>query len=152
MKRTKLKINVNNGSWMQNLFVHAAMQHYVKVLEGFKGKRVHITLSFIKDLRHSKNKCRAMAFQDSPLRYSIHMDRDMKPVMFMRCLAHELIHVNQWLTGKMQDLTGRTRVRWGKRIIDPGKLAYKKHPWEKEAFRHDTKLGNKFMKAWGRGQ
>jgi hypothetical protein len=60
-----------------------------------------------------------------------------------------MIHVNQWLTGKMEDITkNRYKVRWGARYYTPAKLAYKRHPWEREAHKYEHLLYRSFVKSW----
>jgi len=145
-------VKVWNATWERRLLIQNACQFFAKILKGFRRKRVYLDITLVKGLKH-KEKCRAFVKQFSPHKFSITMDRDLGPVAAMSCLAHELIHVNQWLSGKMEDLnTHRGKVRWGSRVFYAGKLPYRKHPWEQQAYKYDTALGNRFMEFWGRGE
>lgn len=140
------------ATWWGQLLFNNAAHFFMQSLNGFKRKRVWVELRLVKGLQR-KAKCRAMAHQVSPHKYLIQMDSGLGSVAAVRCLAHEFIHINQWLTGKMQDLNGsRFSVRWGKRTYYPGSLAYKKHPWERQAYRYDKALGNSFMRFWRDGK
>jgi hypothetical protein len=144
-------VTVANARWQQRLQIVFAVQFFAKILKGFQRKQVRIEISLLKDLK-TKEHYRASAHQNSPFKYIITMDRDLGPQEMIHCLAHELIHVNQWLSGQMEDINGsRAHVRWKGKTYDPRDLAYAKHPWEKQAHRYDQLLANRFMKAWGRG-
>jgi hypothetical protein len=135
---------------MQHLLLNAGVAYFAKKLRGFKGKRIRVKVELLRGLRR-KEHCRAAAYQKSAHSYLIRMDNQLKPLAMIRCLAHEMIHINQWLTGKMEDLQRRYRVRWGSRIYVQDRLRYKDHPWEKEAYRYDTKLAQSFIDFWTSG-
>lgn len=142
-----MRFKVKNASWAKRLLLVSAGVFFMKHLKGFHGEPVKVTLTMVQYLRDI-SKCRAMSYQDSTFRYSIRMASELGNLASIRCLAHEMIHVSQWLTGKMVDLdTGRHRVRWMKRTYS-SKMAYRKHPWEIEAYKYDKAVAQKFIEFW----
>lgn len=134
-------IKLNNGTWLRRALIHSAVGFFSKIL-GFK-RRLRIEISLINKLKQ-KEHCRGMAHQNSRNGYHIKLDAGLKPLALIRCLAHEMIHVNQWVTGKMEDINNRYQVRWGEKLYR-SQLAYTKHPWEIEAYKYDKILANKFI-------
>ena len=147
-----MQLKIVNGSWLNKVLLLNAAEYFAAKLGGFKNKQVTIRLKLISGLKKNKKwNCRGVAFQDSALRYTIFMDRGLKARAMIKVLAHEMIHVNQWLTGKMEDVNeNRYKVRWGSRFYSPNKLAYTKHPWEREAYRMEPYLYKSFTQAWSR--
>ena len=93
--------------------------------------------------------CRGEAHRDSDLAYRIRLGAELGVKSLVGVLAHEMIHVAQWLTGQMEDLhEQRYTVRWGKRNYHPASIAYRRHPWEIHAFKHEKKLLNGFLEFW----
>lgn len=141
-------VRIHNAKWAKHLLLNTAVIYFAKKLSGFARRRVRINVSLVPGLRHREH-AKGMAHQNSPLSYQIRLDGGMKFLMLLRCLAHEMIHVNQWLTGKMEDIDGRTKVRWRRRIYSMP-MRYDNHPWEKEAYRHDWRLAQSFINFWTR--
>jgi hypothetical protein len=141
-------VRIRNARWLQGLMLDAATVYFARKL-GFR-KRVRVTIELVKGLQKREH-CRAMAHQNSRHGYYIKIDHMLKPLAMLGCLAHEMIHVRQWLTGKMEDLQRRYLVRWGKRIYVQNKIRYKDHPWEREAYRYDTRLAQSFVDFWTSG-
>lgn len=144
---TLIDLRITGGSWAKHVLIHAAGVYFSKKLKGFRGKRVRVSVDLAQGLKR-KEHCRGMAHQNSKRGYLIKLDAGLKPLALVRCLAHEMIHVNQWLTGKMEDLNHRYQVRWGSRFYHPGDLRYNKHPWEIEAYRYDKGLAQNFINFW----
>ena len=137
-------VRIDNARWTQFLLLRDGVLYFARKLKGFQRQKVRVRVELVKGLQQSE-KCRAAAHQNSARSYHVRIDSKLKPLAMIRCLAHEMIHVNQWLTGKMEDLQRRYRVRWGKRIYVQNRLRYKDHPWEREAYRHDVKLAQSFI-------
>lgn len=142
-----MKITVSKATWQKRLMLVSAGAFFGKHLKGFKGSRANIKVELVRYLTN-KAQCRARAFQHNSLSYEVHLDSKLKPLAMIRCFAHELIHVSQWLTGKMKDLDGdRDRVQWMQRVYS-SRLAYCKHPWEIEAHKYDCIVAQKFIDEW----
>lgn len=53
----------------------------------------------------------------------------------LEALAHEMTHIEQWLSGSRYDyIRADGLVRWNKTIINNKKIDYWDEPWEVEAF------------------
>ena len=77
----------------------------------------------------------------SPRRFQIEISKDLNLTDFIKCVLHEFIHLKQYVLGEMVDLeTGRNgRTRWKKKVISRN-VKYHDQPWEKEAYRLESKL------------
>ena len=60
----------------------------------------------------------------------------------MRNLAHELVHAKQFIKGELHP----TLNKWKKYKKDYTKTPYLKQPWEKEAYKLEEELFNKYWK------
>ena len=58
-------------------------------------------------------------------------------------LTHELIHAKQFITGELSP----SNMRWKK--ADYTKVPYSHQPWEREAYRWETRLYEKYFKKLG---
>ena len=138
-------IKIKGTKWDKKVLVWAAASYFAKKLPGFRKKKVKIKI-VLKSM--TKLKCRGQASQLTSKSYRILLESGLKARALISTLAHEMIHLNQWLTGKMVDLEGaRYRVKWGKRIYK-STLAYRKHPWEIEAHGKEQALAEQFRKFW----
>lgn len=69
----------------------------------------------------------------------------------IRLIAHEVAHVCQIIKGDMSfaNVNGKVRVYWHGEEIDPDKLAYRKRPWEIEAYTLEKRYVHEFVKKFG---
>ena len=49
-------------------------------------------------------------------------------------LAHEMVHVKQWVKGEMYEYANPNEVRWMKTKYDMNDMDYYDYPWEVDAF------------------
>jgi len=136
-----IKIRIHNAKWMQQLIIGPAAAFFAAKLGIRKGT---VLIECVSGLRRT-DKCRGMAHKrPGTHRYHIKLERSLGPRALVSCLAHEMIHIHQWVSGKMEDIDGeRWRVRWGKRTYYSS-MAYTRHPWEIEAYRYAPLL----VKSW----
>lgn len=143
-----MKITITNTSWQRKVLLHNATVYFARKLSGFRKKRIKILIKVVAGLQSIEH-CRGMAHRNTPLSFEIRLDSKLKPISLIKCLSHELIHVQQWLTGQMEDLfASRFSVRWGKRKYYPSHLAYDRHPWEIQAHKFEKDLYNSWVKFW----
>jgi hypothetical protein len=102
---------------------------------------------------------------EKPREYIICLSSKGNKKDILETLAHEMKHVQQFATGILKDLDRPyNAIRWGNRVFtepmnafDEAKStkekgtkfdykAYRKQPWEREAFRAQTKLYHKYKK------
>jgi hypothetical protein len=143
-----MKIMIKGASWQKHVMLHAAGVYFAKKLGMLNKKRTKVVVELVPGMQ-ARLKCRGEAHQNSKKSFRIKLDSALKPMSLVKCLAHEMIHVHQWVSGQMEDLCWtRYRVKWGKRIYYPAKLAYRKHPWEIQAHKFEDSLYKSFAMAW----
>ena len=74
----------------------------------------------------------------SPRRFQIEVSKDLNLTDFIKCVLHEFVHLKQFVLREMVELD-RQRTRWKSKVI-PDTTKYYDQPWEKEAYRLETKL------------
>jgi len=145
-----MRIKIQNTTWQRKALIHAAAVYFAKKLSGFRKNRIKLNIKLQPKMRE-KEHCRGCAYQDSSRSFRIKLDASLKPISLIKCLAHEMIHIQQWLTGQMEDLFWtRYRVRWGKRVYYPANLTYSKHPWEIQAHKFEKDLYASWVRFWNK--
>ena len=140
------------GYRSQNLTLYQsvgnAASFYGEVLLGKRmAKNILVEIKLTKEL---KQKEQAYGFchitdddLDRPREFMIELDTSMKNSFdqILTWLAHEMVHLKQFVRGELFDYeTGR--VQWKKRMY--GNVHYEDQPWEREAYRLETKLYEEF--------
>jgi hypothetical protein len=109
---------------------------------------VHIDINFIKNLKKRTGFFGVVSWEDTnyrPREFSMEVDANLSKYRMKTTLIHEMIHVKQFCTGKMQDfLKNYNLKKWCKEIIDTNQIEYENHPWEVEAY----KLEEVYYKKW----
>lgn len=73
--------------------------------------------------------------------YIIYIQTSLGRNEYIEIMSHELIHLNQYYTEKLQIIEGK--VYWENKEIDLDKYSYEKRPWEKEAYENQKELAKK---------
>ncbi len=68
-----------------------------------------------------------------PRSFYIDLDKDLTKTVKINVLAHECVHLKQFVEGYLKDLYKPEITKWYDSYIDSDKLSYRKHPWEIEA-------------------
>jgi hypothetical protein len=81
--------------------------------------------------------------------FVIVLSPDMSRNESLRVLAHECVHIAQFVTGKLfiKNGEGHWKSKIYKETDDMSYAAYRALPWEKEAFRRQSKVA-KAYKEW----
>jgi hypothetical protein len=125
--------------WMLRRQVPAELADKVKL-------KVHI-----RKMKHQKGQC--WNYKGDKFTFDIVIHSDMGRIKSLRTIAHETVHVAQYLTGRMKNVwpnkkQGTKRaVMWkDKEFADAqsGK-AYYDSPWEKEAYGMQDKIMNAYI-------
>jgi len=118
-----------------------ALAFYLQILN--LGNRVSIEI-LPKNLRRGPVESRAWGWctQEDPLTYTVEIDRALAPRNVLKVLAHELVHVKQYFTGRMQE--HEDSVYWLGEICE---LDYDEQPWEIEAAAMESVMYEAFL-AW----
>jgi hypothetical protein len=75
--------------------------------------------------------------------YEITIDSKQTPRQMIHTLLHELVHVNQYVTGRLVSGEGRKPNRW---LGKPNYDDYANQPWEIEAYDLDKKMMRNFIR------
>lgn len=62
-------------------------------------------------------------------------------------LAHEMVHVKQFAKKELKDYLRSEKVRWKGKIFHLEKIKYWSCPWEKEAYKKDKILYEKYKQS-----
>ena len=106
-----------------------------------------VTIEFIpKNLRRAPVESRAWGWctQIDRLNYEVEIDRGLAPSNVLKVLAHELVHVKQYFTGRLQE--HEDAIYW---LGDICELEYDSQPWEIEAAAMESVMYNAFLE-WER--
>jgi len=78
--------------------------------------------------------------------FTIEVSGEQGIAAFIKTIMHEMVHVKQYALAEMRESYGNDKHRIYWKGTDHTKTAYTKSPWEKEAYRLQDKLYEKFMK------
>lgn len=143
-----MKIQIVNAPWYKQATVHSAILYMSRKLSGFSKRGLKLQIVFVRGYRNRTGSI-GEAHRKTDRSYRIKIDAGLKPLALLRCLSHELIHVEQWLTKKMVDLNWyRSHVKWRRRIYRPSKTPYSRQPWEIEARKYEWYVAQSFIDFW----
>lgn len=112
-----------------------------------------ININFKKDLKKKTGYKGSAIWDDDnhrPKQFTVEIDAGISYRLSVTTLIHEMVHVKQYAKGQLKDLLRNFSLkRWGTKLIDEEKIAYKQLPWEKEAYRLE-KIYYKNWKAYKR--
>ena len=87
----------------------------------------------------------------TPREYTIDLDCSISIRNILINLAHEMVHVKQWVKGEMYEYTTPNMVRFMKTKYDMNDMDYYDYPWEIEAFGRQLGLFIHLCEADGLG-
>ena len=112
--------------------------------ERLMGKRLMKTLNIKIDLKRTllskegmEGSCIWDEWEDlrkTPRDFHIELDSTISLRDILINLAHEMVHVKQWVKGEMYEYANPNEVRWMKKKYDMGNMNYYDFPWEIDAF------------------
>ena len=70
----------------------------------------------------------------TPRDFHIELDTTINLRDILINLAHEMVHVKQWVKGEMYEYADPNKVRWMKKKYDMEEMNYYDYPWEIDAF------------------
>src|SRR6056300_1624635 len=85
----------------------------------------------------------AMEQDIDELEFEITIDKNQTPRQMIHTLLHELVHINQYATGRLVSGEGRKPNRW---LGKPNYDDYANQPWEIEAYDLDKKMMRNFVR------
>ena len=107
-----------------------------------------IDLKFSKNLTKRERVYGNVIWEDDnhrPREFTIMVDKDLGPRKIIYTLIHEMVHVKQYASGRMKDLSREFGIRtWCGRKIDLWETPYWTQPWEVEARKMEKVFYNKW--------
>lgn len=108
-----------------------------------------IQIKLVRDLfkkEEVKGDCTYEGDPDDPILFELRLDASMNMSGVLRALAHEMVHVWQYITGDLQETSeGWNIARWQGQRINWEKMDYYEQPWEIEAYGKEYALFEKFV-------
>ena len=130
-----------------------AIEFYgVKLLGKRMAKNVYVYVKLTRELKKKEGAYGFCMFTDNPSRpreFEIELDTSMKYSFeqILTWLAHEMVHMKQWVRHELIDYDyGQTQ--WKSRRYTLKHICYNEEPWEKEAYRLEDKLYEKFAESY----
>lgn len=138
-------LTVKGGNKKQRL-IATELVHYVKSLYMPKITTLDITLR-IRKFKPEEGAVGWCTYEDNnvnPREFVIDVSLDQSFADFIKTVIHEMIHVKQYALGQMKE-----RYKSGHKILwkdkDYTTTSYSKCPWEREAYRKQETLYEKYM-------
>ena len=97
-----------------------------------------ITVDIVDCYKMSKAYGYCLAVDDKQRKFKIEVDKRLRLFDFVTSLCHELIHLKQYAKFEMKEIAV-DKIKWKKTIFKDS-IKYDDMPWEKEAYKLETKL------------
>lgn len=116
-----------------------------KLISERKLKNVEVYVKFEKDL-FKKSAIYAECFDDDQIknRYEIIIDSGMGKSNMLMTLAHEVVHLKQFINNELKNINDNY-CRWNGKKVDYLLVNYWDHPWEIEAHGREKGLYYRFL-------
>ena len=140
------EIIVSGGSKLQNKLVNEAAHYYLKDL--IPGHSVMILIKLRKDLFKKESLKADCIWEDDrnkPREFNITADSSMNMHGLLRALAHECVHVKQFVKREMCDTDNCYITKWKGQSYHTDKGNYWELPWEIDAYGRETGLYEMFV-------
>lgn len=149
-------IHVKGGTYRKRKMVKKASRWMLGYLLG-KRQANHITLTIrLSNKYENSGYYGSVLWEDNNLRpreFNMELCNFLSDKMLYKILAHESIHIRQYVVGDLKDLaTSANYCKWKSELIQTegrGKVPYKELPWEKEAFAYQLIVLKEWQKAHG---
>ena len=130
----------------------AAHFYTYKLLGGRMYRHIVLDIKLTKDLKKKDDSygyCHIIGDVDKPREFLIEVDASLKHSVgqILTWLAHEIVHLKQFVRGELFDYAVGERVQWKSKTYKTS-LAYSKQPWEREAYRLEEPLYKSFMEQY----
>ena len=132
--------------------INAAHFYAYKLLGGRMVRHIELDIKLTKELKakdDSYGYCHIVGDVDKPREFMIEIDASMKHSngQILTWLAHEMVHLKQFVRGELFDYAIGQRVQWKSKTYKTS-LSYSKQPWEREAYRLEDKLYKEFAESY----
>jgi len=132
--------NITGSCKSTRKLVESAVWNYA---ERLMGKRLlntlYIDIKLVRNLTEKEGMEGSCIWDEweskkTPRSYTIELDSSVSLRNILINLAHEMVHVKQWVCGEMYEYTDPNVVRFLKKKVDISNMHYFDYPWEIEAF------------------
>ena len=131
-------VNVTGSNKAIRKLITAATWFYAEKLMGKRLiSNLEINIKLKRGLRKKDNTEGTAIWEDDsyrPKEFTIELDCGMKVRSILITLAHEMVHVKQWVKNEMYEYTVPGLVRFHKTKFNMNEVSYWDYPWEIEAY------------------
>ena len=152
----KMILNIKGSNKDYRKLIESAAQYYAEKLVG---KRLLKTIKITIDLKRGMLKkddvegtCIWDDWEDlrkTPRDFTIELDSGVNIRNLLINLAHEMVHMKQWVKGDMYEYSNPHIVRFMKKKYDMSNTDYWDFPWEIEAYGRQLGLFIRWCEAEG---
>ena len=134
-------VNIKGSTKNTRKLVESAVWNYAERLMSKRlVKTLVLNINLIRNYTE-KEGCEGSCIWDewetakTPREYTIELDSSVNIRNILINLAHEMVHVKQWVKGEMYEYSSNSNmVRFMKKKYDMNDMDYYDYPWEIEAF------------------
>lgn len=155
-RKNTANIKIYGNTKNRRKTIRKATQWMISYVMGDRlANNVSVDISFFSDMKLSSHGEMWWIDTNSRPRYfEIVLNRNLSDRQLLKTLAHEVIHVNQYVTGDLKDFVcvKSQHSKWKKRYIKTdgvGRIPYRQLPWEIEAFRDQNALFTRWKDNFG---
>ena len=124
----------------QTKILNEAVPFFVQKLIGYRTQSV-LELSFVRTDMEECGMCEYEYSNISPRSFIIEIGKKVKGDEFIKTIAHELVHVKQYVKGELKErYTPRSHLLWHNKVVEVTEDSYYSAPWEIEARELEQKL------------
>jgi len=144
------------NDYLVKTLAEAAYYYGYKLLGGRMFNRIIVDVKLRKDM-YKKEKaygyCSISGDVHKPREFEIEIDSSKDHLIqdMLIWLAHEFVHLKQFVKGELYDYEDGS-VKWKSKVYRDGKVSYEDAPWEKEAYRLEYKLYEEFWDRYVEGE
>ena len=139
-------IVISGGTRAQKTIVDEAAHYYLKSL--IPSYNIMVLIKLRKDLFKKEGLKADCVWEDDrekPREFSITVDASMQTQGVLRALAHECVHIKQFVTGEMRDTNNCYITKWKGASHHTDKGNYWELPWEIDAYGREVGLYEMFV-------
>jgi hypothetical protein len=130
--------------------IHDAVNFYANMLiHGNTRKILSISIEEIDKRSAAKGFSGSIEWNDdwiNPRDFTIRITSSKPMVYILETIAHEMVHLRQFVTGDLKHrFRGGRKILWKNQIINTKDFSYDKLPWEQQAYYYQHILTREFI-------
>jgi hypothetical protein len=150
------QISISGGTYRKRKAVKQAARWMLGYLLGNRQAN-HITLVIrLTDKYKNSNYYGSILWEDrniKPREFDMELCNHLNDRMLYKTLAHESIHIKQYVVGDLKDIArSADYCKWKNELVQSeglGKIPYRSLPWEMEAFAYQSIILKEWQKTHG---